>query len=152
MNNKLRARLADDLKNAMRNHDTQKVATLRLIHAAMKQKEVDERITLEDDQIVGVLNKMVKQRKDSIEQFKQGGRDDLVNKEQAELDLILTYLPAPIKDEEIDALIKDAVTELQMTSIKDMAKIMSVLKIKIQGRADMGKVSQKLKDYLNSLQ
>src|SRR5690606_16651664 len=115
---------------------------------AIKQREVDERIELDDTQVLQLLDKMVKQRRDSMEQFAQGGRQDLVDKEAFELDLIQRYLPKPLTDEEVKSLIAEKIAEVGATSMKDMAAVMTVLKPLLQGRADMGKVSQMIKALL----
>jgi uncharacterized protein YqeY len=118
--------------------------------AAIKQREVDERISLDDTQVLAVLDKMVKQRRDSIDQFQAADRQDLVDKEQFELQVIQAYLPAALDEAELNTLIKEAVAASGAVSIKDMAKVMAQLKPKVQGRADMGQVSQKVKNALNA--
>ncbi len=133
----------------MKAKDKPRLGVLRLISAAIKQREVDERIELDDGAVLGVLEKMVKQRRDSIEQYGKANRDDLIAQEQFELELIQTYLPAQLSDAEIDALIEDAVQATGAASMKDMGKLMGVLKSKLAGRADMSAVSQKIKARLN---
>ncbi len=133
----------------MRSKDKEKLAALRLIQSAFKQKEVDERIQLEDQQTIAILDKMAKQHRDSIDQFQQAGRDDLVEKEQFELDIIETYLPAQLSEAEINELIESAINETGAESMKDMGKVMGKLKGQLQGRADMSQVSGMIKSRLN---
>ncbi len=145
----LKERITDDMKGAMRAGEKERLGTIRLVLAAIKQREVDERITLDDIQVLAVLEKMVKQRKEAITQFESGGRADLVAKEQAELHLLQTYLPAQMSDAELDALIVEAVAATGAASIKDMGKVMGIVKTKAQGRADMGVVSARIKQKLS---
>jgi len=145
----LKTRIQDDVKDAMRSKDKDRLGTLRLITAAIKQKEVDERIEMDDAAVIAVLEKMIKQRKDSISQYTQAGRDDLANKEQAELDLILTYLPAQMSEAEIEAVISKAIAETGATSMKDMGKLMAAVKPLVTGKADMGLVSKIVKAKLS---
>ena len=145
----LKERITDDMKNAMRAGEKERLGTIRLVLAAIKQREVDERITLDDGQVLAVLEKMIKQRKESITQFENGGRSDLVAKEQAELSVLQAYLPAQMSDAEIDALIAEAVAASGATSIKDMGKVMGLVKAKAQGKADMGAVSARIKQKLS---
>lgn len=144
----LKVRIQDDVKDAMRSKDKERLVTLRLITAAIKQKEVDERIDMDDDAVIAVLEKMVKQRKDSISQYTQAGRDDLAAKEQVELDLIQTYLPAQMSEAELTALIDKAVADTGASSMKDMGKLMGVIKPQVAGKADMGLVSKIVKSKL----
>jgi len=144
----LKDRITADMKDAMRAKDKQSLGTIRLILAATKQREVDERITLTDADVLAILDKMVKQRRDSISQFDKAGRDDLSAQEQVELDLIQTYLPQPLSDDEISALIEQAVADTGAAGMQDMGKVMGWLKPKLQGRADMGKVSGQIKQKL----
>ncbi len=144
----LGTRINDDVKAAMKARDKERLAVLRLITAAIKQIEVDQRTTLDDDGIIGVLEKMVKQRKDSIEQFRKAGREELAAQESAEIEIIRQYLPEPLSDSEIDALISEAISATGAASMKDMGKVMGMLKPKLAGRADMGKVSQIIKSRL----
>jgi len=132
----------------MRKKDKDRLTTLRMILAAIKQKEVDERIELDDTQILAVLDKMAKQHRDSINQFEQAGRNDLVEKENRELAIVQTYLPAQLSDAEIQQLLQDAIQETGAASMQDMGKVMAVLKPKLQGRADMGKISGLVKAKL----
>jgi uncharacterized protein YqeY len=136
------------MKAAMRAGEKERLGIIRMITAAIKQREVDERISLDDAQVVAVLEKMVKQRKESLVQFQAGNRQDLVDKESAEIDLLKTYLPSQLGDAEIDALIADAIAATGAASVKDMGKVMGVIKAKAQGRADMGAVGAKIKAKL----
>ncbi|VAX13886.1 Transamidase GatB domain protein [hydrothermal vent metagenome] len=146
----LTTRITDDVKAAMRSKDKSRLAVLRLITAAIKQIEVDQRITLDDDQVVGVLEKMLKQRKDSIEQFSKAGRDELVAQEAAEIEIIQEYLPEQLSEDELSSLINDAISATNAASMKDMGKVMGLLKPQLAGRADMGQVSQTIKQRLSS--
>jgi uncharacterized protein YqeY len=133
----------------MRSGDKDRLGTIRLIMAAVKQREVDERITLDDTQLLAVLEKMGKQRRESIAQFQAGGRADLVAKENAELTIINAYMPARLADDELDALINQAISETGASSIKDMGKVMGIIKSKAQGRADMAAVGARIKARLS---
>ncbi len=144
----LKDRILQDVKDAMRAKDKPRLATLRLITAAIKQIEVDKRIELDDEQLLSVLDKMCKQRRESITQFEKAGRDDLIAQEVSELDIIQTYLPEQLSDTEIAGLIDAAMTATGASSIKDMGKVMGQLKPKLQGRADMGAVSAMIKTKL----
>ena len=144
----LKERITEDMKAAMRSSDKERLSTIRLVQAAIKQREVDERITLDDAQVVVVLEKMVKQRRESITQFELGGRRDLADKERAELELLQTYLPAQLSTAEIDTLIRDAIASTGASSIKDMGKVMAAVKVKAAGRADMGAVGARVKAAL----
>jgi uncharacterized protein len=144
----LKDRILQDVKDAMRARDKERLGTLRLITAAIKQREVDERIELDDEQVLLVLDKMCKQRRESISQFEKAGRDDLVSKEVSELDIIQGYLPKQLDDAEIAALIDAAMIDTGATSIKDMGKLMGQLKPRLQGRADMSAVSAMIKSRL----
>ncbi len=144
----LRDRITEDMKSAMRAGEKDRLGTIRMILAAIKQREVDERITLDDSQVFAVLEKMVKQRREAIAQFETGGRADLVAKEGAELALIQTYLPSQLSDAELDALIAEAIASTGAASIKDMGKVMGVVKAKAAGRADMSAVSARIKQKL----
>jgi len=144
----LKIRIQDDVKAAMRSKDKDRLGTLRLITAAIKQKEVDERIDMDDAAVITVLEKMVKQRKDSIAQYSQAGRDDLAAKEQTELDLIQTYLPEQMSESELEAVIDKALAETGASSMKDMGKLMAVVKPLVAGKADMGLVSKIVKSKL----
>jgi len=141
----LKTRINEDMKDAMRAKEKERLGVIRLILAAIKQREVDERIELDDTQVLAVLDKMLKQRRDSIEQFANAGREELVDKERFELDLIQSYMPASLSEAELDSIIKEVVVAVGASSMQDMGKVMAELKPKIQGRADMGQVSQKVK-------
>jgi hypothetical protein len=145
----LKERITEDMKTAMRAGEKERLGTIRLALAGIKQREVDERITLDDVQVLTVLEKMIKQRKEAITQFESGGRADLVAKEQSELVVLQTYLPAQLSDAELDALIAEAVTSSGATTIKDMGKVMALVKAKAQGKADMGVVSARIKQKLS---
>jgi uncharacterized protein YqeY len=144
----LKERITEDMKAAMRAKDSERLGTIRMIQAAIKQREVDERITLDDAQVLSVIEKMIKTRKESVAQFQAGGRTDLVEKEQREIDLLQAYMPAQLSEAEVDALIAECISESGAASIKDMGKVMALLKQKAQGRADMAAVSAKLKAKL----
>jgi uncharacterized protein YqeY len=144
----LKERITEDMKEAMRASEKERLSTIRLVQAAIKQREVDERITLDDTQVLVVLEKMVKQRKESIAQFEQGGRKDLADKERREIELLQAYLPAQLSDSDLDALIRDAVAATGAASIKDMGKVMGVVKSKAAGRADMAAVGARVKAVL----
>jgi uncharacterized protein YqeY len=144
----LKERITDDMKAAMRAGEKDRLATIRLILAAVKQIEVDERITLDEARMLSVLEKLGKQRKESIAQFESGGRADLVAKEAAELAVIQAYLPAQLSDAELDALIAEAMASTGAASIKDMGKVMGVVKAKAAGRADMAVVGARIKQKL----
>jgi uncharacterized protein len=146
----LKERITEDMKAAMRASDKERLSTIRMLQAAIKQREVDERITLDDAQVLSVLEKMVKQRKESIVQFEQGGRKDLADKEQSEIGLLQAYLPAQLSADEIDAVIRDAIAATGAASIKDMGKVMAIVKSKAAGRADMGLVGARVKAALGS--
>jgi uncharacterized protein YqeY len=146
----LKQRIDADMKDAMRAKDKERLGTVRLILAAIKQREVDERIVLDDAQVLAVLEKMVKQRRDSISQFEAAGRTDLADKEKSELDLIQTYMPAQLSEAEIDAIIDQTIAATGAASAKDMGKVMGPLKAQLQGRADMGAVSARLKARLSA--
>ena len=146
----LKARIQEDVKQSMRAHEREQLAALRLVTAAIKQKEVDERIELNDEHVLAVLDKMVKQRRESLEQFQQAGRDDLAAKEQFELDLIQTYLPEPLSADQLADLIRSTIAELGASSIRDMGPVMNALRGQVQGRADMKAVSQAVKSQLAS--
>jgi len=144
----LKDRINQDVKDAMRAKDKPRLATLRLITAAIKQREVDERIELDDTQVTLVLDKMVKQRRESIVQFEKAGRDDLIAIENSELEIIIPYLPEQLGEDEINALIDAALEQTGASSIKDMGKVMGQLKPQLQGKADMGAVSALIKAKL----
>ena len=145
----LKQRINDDVKTAMRSKDKERLGVLRLITAAFKQKEVDERIELDDTMVLAIMDKMTKQIRDSIQQFEQAGRDDLAQKEAFELGIIQEYLPTQLTEGEIKQIITESIEATGAESAKDMGKVMGVLKPRLQGRADMGKVSGLVKQQLS---
>jgi len=144
----LKERITEDMKAAMRAGDKERLSTIRMILAAVKQREVDERISLDDSQVLAVLEKMLKQRREAIAQFSAGGRADLVAKETAEVGVIQAYLPAQLTDAEVDALIAAAIRSTGAASLKDMGKVMAAVKPQAQGRTDMGALSARIKQQL----
>ena len=144
----LKERITEDMKAAMRARESERLGTIRMIQAAIKQREVDERIVLDDTQVLAVLEKMIKMRKESIAQFTSGGRADLAAKENAEIEQLQAYMPAQLSEAEIDALIADAIAKSGATSIKEMGKAMALVKQQAQGKADMAVLSSKLKAKL----
>lgn len=145
----LKDQITDDMKAAMRAKEASKLATIRLLTAAMKQKEVDERVELDDGMVLAIIEKMIKQRKDSVQQFEAGGRKDLADIEKAEIEVLSTYMPAALSDEEVQAAVNAAVAETGAAGPQDMRKVIDVLKQKLAGRADMGKVSGLVKAALS---
>ncbi len=150
MADSLKEQITADMKEAMRAKDKDTLGTIRLIQAAIKQREVDERIELDDSQVLAVLDKMVKQRRDSINQYREAGREELAAKEEAEISIIQKYLPAALSEAEIDTLIEEAIGNTGAQSMQDMGKVMGQLKPKLQGRADMGAVSARIKARLSA--
>ncbi|MFT4728261.1 MAG: hypothetical protein ACI9UN_002768 [Granulosicoccus sp.] len=150
MMSETRQRVLEDIKTAMKARDKPRLATLRLMSAAIKQKEVDERIELDEATTLAIFDKLLKQRRESISQFQTAGRDDLVAQEQAESEIIQTYMPAALSDDEIAAAIDAAIAETGAESVKDMGKVMGLVKPKLQGRADMSSVSKTIRDRLNT--
>jgi uncharacterized protein len=146
----LKERITEDMKTAMRSGEKDRLAVIRLLQAAIKQREVDERIALDDAQVMAVLEKMIKQRKESIVAFEKGARADLVAKETAEIAVLQPYLPAQLSDAELDALIADAIAATGAASIKDMGKVMGIVKSKAAGKADMGAVGTRIKAKLGA--
>ncbi len=146
----LKSRLTADMKTAMKAGEKDRLAVIRLMLSAIKQVEVDERIEVDDARVTVVLDKMGKQRRESISQFSDAGRDDLIAIEQAELEIIQEYLPEALSEAEISDLIGQAIEESGAASMKEMGKVMGILKPKLQGRADMGKVSQQIKSQLSA--
>jgi uncharacterized protein len=144
----LRDRITEDMKTAMRSGDKERLGHIRMLQAAIKQREVDERIVLDDAQVVAAVEKMVKQRREAIAQFEAGGRADLVARENAEIATLQAYLPAQLSDAEIDALIVEAIAQTGAASVKDMGKVMGVVKGKAAGRVDMGVVGGRIKARL----
>lgn len=149
-NMSLKGKIQEDVKTAMRARDQKRLTALRLITSAIKQIEVDERIEVDDTVVLNVLGKMVKQRNESLDQYLKAGREDLAAQEQYELDLLAPYLPEPLSDEEVAALIKQAVADTGATSIRDMGTVMAKLKDQIQGRADMKAVSGAVRAQLGA--
>ncbi len=144
----LKEKLSEDMKAAMRAKESERLATIRLINAAIKQREVDERVELGDDQVLSVIEKMIKQRKDSITQFEAGGRQDLADKEKSEIAVLAAYMPAQMSDAEVQAEVAAAVVQSGASGPQDMGKVMAVLKPKLAGRADMTAVSGLVKAAL----
>lgn len=148
MTGTIKDKITEDMKTAMRAQDKERLSAIRLILAALKQREVDERITLSDEQILATLNKMIKQRRDSISQYEAGNRPDLAQKEAEEIRVIQQYMPAQLSEADIEQAITAAITESGAISAKDMGKVMGLLKSKLQGKADMTVVSHKVKERL----
>jgi uncharacterized protein len=146
----LKERITEDMKASMRSGDKERLGGIRLVLAAIKQREVDERIQLDDTQVLAVLEKMIKQRRESITQFEAGGRADLVAKESAELAVLQAYLPAQLADGEVESAIRAAIAATGATSMKDMGKVMSAVKPQVQGRTDMGALSARIKALLST--
>ncbi|MXS82551.1 GatB/YqeY domain-containing protein [Nitrosomonas oligotropha] len=146
----LKQKITEDMKAAMRTGDTKQRDTIRLLQAAIKQREVDERIVLDDAAVIAVIEKMLKQRKDSIAQYEAAQRLDLANIEKEEVAILSTYMPQALSDSEIDALITGAISETNAASMQDMGKVMAILKPKLAGRADMGKVSALIKAKISA--
>ena len=145
----LKDKITADMKVAMRAKDKQRLGVIRLIQAAIKQREVDERISLDDTQVIVVLDKMLKQRRDSIEQYEKAGRQDLADQEAFEIQVIKTYLPQPLTETELANLITQAIQTTGATSVKDLGKVMGILKAQVQGRTDMKQLSNQIKQRLN---
>ena len=144
----IKDRLAGDIKTAMKAGDKPRLATLRNIHAAIKQREVDERSELDDSAVLAVLDKRAKQHRESLEAYRSAGRDDLAEQEASELAVLEAYLPAALSDDELDEEIAAAITEAEANSMRDMGRVMGLLKPRLQGRADMGAVSTRVKQRL----
>ncbi|MGA0975272.1 MAG: GatB/YqeY domain-containing protein [Sedimenticolaceae bacterium] len=145
----LKAQIIDDMKAAMKGGEKVRLGVIRLITAAIKQREVDERIELDDEQVLIVLDKMVKQRRDSIKQYTDAGREDLAAIEQAEVEIIQAYLPAALSEDEIAAIVEAAIAQTGASSMADMGKVMGIVKPQVQGRGDMGAVSGIVKQKLS---
>ena len=145
----IKEKITEDMKVAMRAKEKQRLGVIRLIQAAIKQREVDERISLDDTQVIVVLDKMLKQRRDSIEQYEKAGRQDLVDQEAFEIQVIKTYLPQPLTETELANLITHAIQATGATTVKDLGKVMGILKAQVQGRAEMKQVSDQIKQRLN---
>ncbi len=150
MDSTLKQRLTDDMKTAMRSKDARRLGVIRLILAAIKQREVDERTELDNSQVLAILDKMTKQRRDSIEQYTKGDRPELADKERAEIEVIADYLPPALSDAELESMINDAIATSGASSPKEMGKVIGLLKGKLQGRADMGAVSAQIKARLGA--
>ncbi len=146
---KLKQLITDDMKLAMKAQDKSALKAIRMILGAIKQKEIDERIDLDDSQVMVVIQKMVKQRKDSISQFSDAGRTDLVEVEESELSIINNYMPKQLSEDEIEAAVTKAISDTGAESMKDMGKLMGILKSQLDGKADMGQVSQLIKSKLS---
>jgi uncharacterized protein YqeY len=144
----LKERITDDMKAAMRSGEKQRLGAIRMITSAIKQREVDERITLDDAQVLSVIEKMIKQRKESVAQFQAGNRPDLADRESAEIALLQSYMPEQLSDDDLNKMISDAIAATGAASIKDMGKVMGIIKGKAQGRADMAAVGAKIKAKL----
>ena len=145
----LKARITDDMKTAMRANDARRLSAIRLLLAAIKQREVDERTDMSDADVIAVIEKMMKQRRDSIEQFQKGGRQDLVDVEQFELSVLQAYMPQPLSGAEVEAAVAGAIGASGAKGMADMGKVMAVLKPQLAGRVDMGKVSAMVKAKLS---
>ncbi len=145
----LKARVQNDMKDAMRKKEPLRLSTIRLLLAAIKQREIDEKTILNDAEVTKVVNKMLKQRQDASEQFTKAGRDDLATKENQEIEILKDYLPEQMSDADIEAAIKKAISDTSANTMKDMGKVMGVLKPQLEGRTDMRVVSGKIKDLLN---
>ena len=145
----LKDKITEDMKTAMRSKEMERLGTIRLLLSAMKQKEVDERVVLTDADVLAILNKMIKQRRESITQLQAGNRPELAAKEEQEIQVLTAYLPQQLSDQEVNALIDEAITTSGAKTIKDMGAIMNILRPKTQGRTDMAKVSEKIKAKLN---
>jgi uncharacterized protein YqeY len=150
MSSALKSSLQDAMKAAMKAGEKERLGVIRLIMSALKQVEVDERIELDDTRIIEILDKMVKQRRESISQFDKAGRDDLSNIEKTEIEIIQTFLPQALSESEIEAIINDAINKTGAESIKDMGKVMGIVKPQIVGRGDMGVISGKIKSLLSA--
>lgn len=146
----IKAKLMSDIKACMKSGDKPRLGVLRLISSAVKQREVDERVETDDSAMIQILDKMAKQRRESIEQYESAGRQDLADTEKSELQIIQGYLPAQLSGDEIETLINEAVTSTGATGIRDMGKVMGILKPQLQGRADMSAVSAQIKTRLNA--
>ncbi len=149
MSSAIKERLNDAVKEAMKAKDKDRLTVLRMATSALKQIEVDERIELDDTRVLAVIEKLIKQRKESIEQFTKGGRDDLANKERAEIVVLQEFLPEALSPAELEQIIRDTIAETGAQSAKDMGKVMNAIKPKVQGRADMSVLSQQIKSLLS---
>ena len=146
----LKEKITVDMQDAMRSKDSEKLNAIRLLQSSIKQKEVDDRVEIDDTMILNIIEKMLKQRRDSIEAFKKANRDDLVAKEEFEVQLLQTYMPEPLSSEDIEKEIDSAIKAADAKSMKDMGAVMSAVKLKVSGRANMAEVSQKIKEKLTN--
>ncbi|MEO8101174.1 MAG: GatB/YqeY domain-containing protein [Betaproteobacteria bacterium] len=144
----LREKITEDMKAAMKAREADKLAAIRLLQAALKQKEIDERVELTDDMVLAIIEKMLKQRKDSIEQYTAGNRPDLVAREEYEVGVLSAYMPAQLSDDEVETIVDSIIAETGATSARDMGKVMNALRPKVAGRADMGRLSARVKARL----
>jgi uncharacterized protein YqeY len=144
----LKVKINEDMKSAMRSKDSARLAAIRLLQSAIKQKEVDERIDIADADVLTIIEKMLKQRRDSIDAFKKADRQDLVEKEEFEVSVLMQYMPEPLGEGEIQSIIDQAITNLSASSMKDMGAVMSAVKPELSGKANMADVSQKIKSKL----
>jgi len=146
----LKAQITEDMKTAMRARDSARLGAIRLLQAAIKQREVDERIELDDTQVIEAIEKMLKQRRDSIEAYEKANRQDLVDVEKFEVGVLQTYLPPALTDDEVKAILEKVITDTAASGMKDMGKVMAAIKLLVVGRADMGKISGLIKARLNA--
>lgn len=146
----LKNRIGEDMKTAMREKDSVRLESIRMLRAAIQRREVDDRISLDDDDVVAVVQKQIKQCQDSITQFQQGNREDLADKERAQVEVLQSYMPEQMDPEEIGRLVIEIIEQTGATGMKDMGKVMALLKPKLQGKADIGKVSQQVKSKLQA--
>src|SRR5690606_35288479 len=146
----LKTRIMDDMKSAMRSKDSARLESIRMIRAAIQRREVDERVALDDAGVLQVLQKMLKQARDSVQQFEAGGRNDLVARERASIAVLESYLPEPLSDAELDQLIDQAIELSGAATVRDMGKVMGTLKCKVEGRADMGALGVRVKQRLGT--
>ena len=146
----LKEKITVDMQDSMRSKDSEKLNAIRLLQSSIKQKEVDDRVEIDDKMILNIIEKMLKQRRDSIEAFKKANRDDLVAKEEFEVKLLQTYMPEPLSSEDVEKEIDSAIKAADAKSMKDMGTVMSAVKLKVSGRANMAEVSQKIKEKLTN--
>ena len=146
----LKEKITVDMQDAMRSKDSEKLNAIRLLQSSIKQKEVDDRVEIDDTMILNIIEKMLKQRRDSIEAFKKANRDDLVAKEEFEVQILQTYMPEPLSSEDVEKEIDSAIKAADAKSMKDMGTVMSAVKLKVSGRANMAEVSQKIKEKLTN--
>lgn len=146
----IKDRIREDMKAAMREHAATRLSTIRLLLAAVKQREIDDQVEADDALVMEVITKMVKQRRDAVEQYRNGGRDDLAQKEADEIDVLAAYLPQPLTDAQLDAVIEEAVASVPSATMAQMGAVMALVKAKVAGRADMSKVSQRVRAKLSA--